>query len=796
MTRRQLAHHCALPLLMLVLQDSRAACDLTPTAGDDHFVCDSGTAPGVVDTQGNNSLGMPYPGTGTITGNVVFGNGNDSATIASGTLEGNLDLGSGNNRFNMSGGIIRGTLTGSAQATMSGGSIGQVDLINDNNRFQLQGGAILGNLVSAGANDVVMVTGGTIGSVTQSADIITSGGNNQVLMSDGTVYGEIHTSSGDDFFNWRDAGIIHGAILMGAGSDRALIQNLPEAALSSTPSLDGGLGNDSLVFENSSPGSGGRYVHWESVALTDHSAMILNDSLVLGDSGTGSGHLDIDASSSLSSSTGLIRAFDSNQNATLNNSGTIYLTAGGAQASDRLTVIGNYVGNGGSLKLQSVLAGDDSPSDRLVVSRGSLSGSTTINVANLGGNGAETLQNGIQVVEANQGATSSDGAFHLGGTVSAGAFDYFLYKGGVTPGTQNNWYLRSSVTGPVVPLPEPEGPVTPLPGPEGPLLPDPEPGETIPFYRPEVAVDALAGPAAALLDQAVLGNFHQRQGDQALLRNNDQSNAGWLRTFASDVRQGWSGDVAPGLEGHFWGLQAGHDLYATSDDRGNRYTTGLFVSHARLQGSARGFVDGFQNTRAGTLRLNSDSLGIYWNLIAPNDAYLDAVAMGSRYHGSARSDRQLKFDIAGHGLTLSLEGGYPYPLTTGWVLEPQAQFIVQKVLLDNDNDGISQIRPDSQDYFKGRLGVRAKGSIQTGGVPLEPYVRANLWHTFGGSDTLSFDGYPIRTEHGASNLELGGGILARLSRDLSVYGGVDYTSHIDSHQQESLSANLGVRLDW
>ncbi len=213
MTRRQLAHHCALPLLMLVLQDSRAACDLTPTAGDDHFVCDSGTAPGVVDTQGNNSLGMPYPGTGTITGNVVFGNGNDSATIASGTLEGTL-------------------FRSSAQATMSGGSIGQVDLINDNNRFQLQGGAILGNLVSAGANDVVMVTGGTIGSVTQSADIITSGGNNQVLMSDGTVYGEIHTSSGDDFFNWRDAGIIHGAILMGAGSDRALIQNLPEAALS------------------------------------------------------------------------------------------------------------------------------------------------------------------------------------------------------------------------------------------------------------------------------------------------------------------------------------------------------------------------------------------------------------------------------------------------------------------------------------------------------------------------------------------------------------------------------------
>lgn len=430
-----------------------------------------------------------------------------------------------------------------------------------------------------------------------------------------------------------------------------------------------------------------------------------------------------------------------------------------------------------------------------MVSQGSLSGNTVINVANVGGSGAETLQDGIQVVEANQGATSSNSAFSLGGPVSAGPFDYFLYKGGLTPGTQNNWYLRSSITGPEVPLPEPEGPVTPLPEPGGPLLPNPDPGQTLPFFRPEVAVDAVVGPAAALLDQATLGTFHQRQGEQALLRDNEAS-AGWARTFGSHLRQGWSGDVTPSLDGNLWGLQAGHDLYSAKDDGGNLHKVGLFVSHARLQGSVRGFVDGFEDTRAGDLWLDGNGFGAYWTLVAPHDAYLDVVAMGTRYSGTARSNRDLKFDIAGHGLSLSLEGGYPYPLANGWVAEPQAQLIAQRISLDNQNDGVSPIRPDSQVYLKSRLGVRLKGALQAGAVPLEPYVQANLWHTFGGRDTMSFEGYPIRTDHSASQLELGTGVLARLGHDLSVYGGLDYGSHIDSRQQESISATLGIRLNW
>ncbi|MFS9669747.1 autotransporter outer membrane beta-barrel domain-containing protein, partial [Klebsiella pneumoniae] len=71
-----------------------------------------------------------------------------------------------------------------------------------------------------------------------------------------------------------------------------------------------------------------------------------------------------------------------------------------------------------------------------------------------GGVGAATLQDGIQVVLATNGATNGASAFTLAAPVSAGAFDYYLFKGGVTAGTAENFYLRSTV--PVVPPPNPD----------------------------------------------------------------------------------------------------------------------------------------------------------------------------------------------------------------------------------------------------------------------------------------------------------------------------------------------------
>jgi outer membrane autotransporter protein len=136
----------------------------------------------------------------------------------------------------------------------------------------------------------------------------------------------------------------------------------------------------------------------------------------------------------------------------LNNAGTIDLSAGNDGAG-RLLVIGDYNGDNGVLRLNSVLGQDDAASDRLVISQGGISGSTGLLVSNLGGPGAATQGNGIQVVEARDGATGNANAFIQTQTLSAGAYDYRLFKGGVTAGSENSWYLRSTLVAPPAPAP-------------------------------------------------------------------------------------------------------------------------------------------------------------------------------------------------------------------------------------------------------------------------------------------------------------------------------------------------------
>ncbi|WP_233283063.1 pertactin-like passenger domain-containing protein [Agrobacterium tumefaciens] len=142
---------------------------------------------------------------------------------------------------------------------------------------------------------------------------------------------------------------------------------------------------------------------------------------------------------------GRVSAFSAGAFANLVNSGRIDLTHGGGGASDTFTVSGDYVGNGGQIFLDTVLGSDGSASDKLVIDRGTASGSTSMNVVNAGGSGAATSADGIMVIEAVNGATTAGGAFALNSRVAAGAYEYYLFKGGVSAGPQDNWYLRSTI---------------------------------------------------------------------------------------------------------------------------------------------------------------------------------------------------------------------------------------------------------------------------------------------------------------------------------------------------------------
>ncbi|CAI8897212.1 MULTISPECIES: autotransporter family protein [Pseudomonas] len=786
---------------LLPVPAAMATCTLTPTAGDDAYVCDSGTSPGLTDLSGNNSLTMPANGSGLISGDVTFGTGVDRIVInANGVIDGDVEQGSAADDFVMNGGRILslaqgdgldtflmtgGTIVDAFEdgdiAKMTGGTIGRVDMKLDDNVFDMSGGNIIGNLVTGFGQDTIILSAGRIG-----GNVSVSGGNDSITVSGGEILGEVRASAGDDQFQWS-GGLIHSAVLMGDGSDTALLSNLDESLLATTPSVDGGLGQDALTFSGSTSSTGARYLNWETVNLTQGSRLDLDDTLTLGDSATATGTLNIDSGSTLTSTQGVIAPFTAGQLTTLNNAGVVDLAQGNTRTNDTLTVQGNYVGNNSQLHLQTVLGADDSPSDKLVVNGGTLTGSTAITVTNLGGTGAQTAQDGIEVVQAQGGAVSDSGAFSLAQSVSAGAFDYRLFKGGVT-GNENNWYLRSTVVA---------GPIA-APSPTLPVLPAAIPGAApIPLYRPEVPTWSVLPPAAAQLTLMALGTFHDRQGDQHLLTENGAFGAGWGRVYGKDLEQTWAGTVTPRFDGSIKGFQVGNDLYSSPLSSGQTQRIGFFVGHTELNGDVDGFNLGFKGRRAGKIELDGDSYGLYWTLTDPSGGYVDAVVMGTRLDGDNRSERGLKIDNRGHALTLSAEAGYPFAVVTDWVLEPQVQIIHQKVSLDTQDDEVSKVEFDSDSAWTGRLGARLKGRYQVSGMPVEPYLRANLWHTFSGTDTVTFDDTErVKTQQRASTGDLGVGVIVSLAPTVSVYAGADYSANLDSSQQRSVAGNLGVRVSW
>ena len=123
------------------------------------------------------------------------------------------------------------------------------------------------------------------------------------------------------------------------------------------------------------------------------------------------------------------------------NAGLVNMGTGTAPGTVLTTT--SYTGTGGTMAINTLLGGDGSPSDRLVINGGAATGATTVHVTNVGGPGAETTGNGILVVSAINGATTAPGAFVLpAGELRAGAFDYDLFRGGVS-GSPNDWFLRS-----------------------------------------------------------------------------------------------------------------------------------------------------------------------------------------------------------------------------------------------------------------------------------------------------------------------------------------------------------------
>ncbi|MFJ2991094.1 autotransporter outer membrane beta-barrel domain-containing protein [Pandoraea sp. NPDC087047] len=477
---------------------------------------------------------------------------------------------------------------------------------------------------------------------------------------------------------------------------------------------------------------------------------------------------------------------------------------GDGSGNGTLTVAGNYTGQSGTLAVDTVLGDDTSKVAPLTVSGGNIGGNTTIAVNNLGGLGGLTTGNGIPMVNAVGGATSAAGAFTLGRTVSAGAYTYLLYQGGTTAGTQNNWYLRSTVpvtttitsvdptTGQTVQTvlaPTPALASSPPAAPAG--------SAPMPIYRVEVPVYSLMPEIARVAGFAQMGTFHERQGQQGLLTENGWLTGGWARVWGQTEQFRPKGDVSPQFDGNIGGVQLGHDIFARLGDSGHSDHVGLLAGWTRASGDTQGNALGVMDTHTGALGLDIYSAGLYWTHVMPSQAYTDLVVLASSLQYESNPISGMRRSTHGKALAASLETGWPIPLTSMLTLEPQAQIIWQHQSLNDLTDDVSTVSFDSTNTALARIGARLEANYDGDRGLLRPYLLFNLLHTFGSDARVIFAGTtPISTSANTTAAQFGVGVAGRFNKTASVYATLAYLTQLDSTRQQSVSATLGLRWRW
>ena len=488
------------------------------------------------------------------------------------------------------------------------------------------------------------------------------------------------------------------------------------------------------------------------------------------------------------------------------NAGLVNMGSGTAPGT--LLTTNNYVGAGGTIAMNTFLGADGSPSDKLIINGGSATGNSFLRITNAGGPGAETVANGIAVVQAINGGITAPGAFALVGEVRAGEFDYRLFRGGLGGSNPEDWFLRSSfIVGP----------------------------DVFPIIGPEIATYGVVQPIARQLGMTTLGTLHERIGDTMLYANigtpcapngdpqdgilrkaqapTDCLNAGWGpwawgRVIGQQIDNHYSAFADPRASGQLLGFQSGIDLWRGEWIPGHRDAAGIYVAYANANVDVNGLVTneaatGYVLRKTGGLNLDAWSGAAYWTHFGPGDWYLDAVAQATQYQGAA-STQFARLATTGFGFLTSLETGYPIRLPMfgpGFVLEPQAQIVWQRVSFDDANDGLGAVALGTTSGASGRIGLRGRWTIVSdSGQVWQPYLRANLWRDWGAQATTTFSGtvqVPLMEE--ATRLELGGGVSVSINANVSLYANADYqfaVGNTDGGQRDGIRGAAGVRYAW
>ncbi|AHB50082.1 hypothetical protein W911_07105 [Hyphomicrobium nitrativorans NL23] len=453
----------------------------------------------------------------------------------------------------------------------------------------------------------------------------------------------------------------------------------------------------------------------------------------------------------------------------------------------------DYIGQGGTFNVNTHLGGDGSPSDRLIIDGGAAVGTSLLSVTNAGGLGALTQVNGILVVDAINGGTTVPGGFTLAGPVIAGPYEYSLHRGSVDASNPDAWFLRSVVNcalDPSAPICAPETPSTPgAPG----FRPD---------YRAETSLYAAVPAMALLYGRLMLDTLHERRGDE--VGSGAVANAAWARVIGQrGDRDGGTVGIygsGPKYDYDFWAFQGGMDLYRDGDIGSSRNHAGTFFAIGHGSGDVQHIGVG----KAGDNSFMAYSWGAYWKHHTPNNAYVDALLLGSWYDIDAQSKRIAKMKTDGVAFGASIEGGYPvYTGPGGFSIEPQAQIAYQTIDLDDGSDVGAEVHYDNVNSLVGRLGVRFAQNFGLPGTPstFTAWVRPNLWYEFLGDPKTQFspaNGFiPFSADLGGTTFEINTGFTADIGGGTAVYANASYLVGLGEHAHGSAyDGKIGIQVSW
>ncbi|HAJ1326269.1 TPA: autotransporter adhesin Ag43 [Escherichia coli] len=436
----------------------------------------------------------------------------------------------------------------------------------------------------------------------------------------------------------------------------------------------------------------------------------------------------------------------------------------------------NLTGQGGTINMRVSLDGSNA-SDQLVINGGQATGKTWLAFTNVGNSnlGVATSGQGIRVVDAQNGATTEEGAFALSRPLQAGAFNYTLNRD-----SDEDWYLRSENA-----------------------------------YRAEVPLYASMLTQAMDYDRILAGSRSHQTGV------NGENNSVRLSIQGGHLGHDNNGGIARGAtpesSGSYGLVRLEGDLLRT-EVAGMSLTTGVYgaAGHSSVD------VKDDDGSRAGTVRDDAGSLGGYLNLTHTSSGlWADIVAQGTRHSMKASSDNN-DFRARGWGWLGSLETGLPFSITDNLMLEPQLQYIWQGLSLDDgqDNAGYVKFGHGSAQHVRAgfRLGSHndmnfgkgtssrdtlrdsAKHSVRE--LPVNWWVQPSVIRTFSSRGDMSMgtaaagSNMTFSPSQNGTSLDLQAGLEARVRENITLGVQAGYAHSVSGSSAEGYNGQATLNVTF